>query len=124
MTQPDIVPEIADLLLRMDGKTWSLCTGLHGERIYLSLRTTKPRADAGKIMRRLVSPTGRGGGHGSMAGGWVPRTADVERQQQRIGERLARALRKDPQRLEPLRLKAAETKPVETEPAAGGPRIT
>ena len=124
VTQPDIVPEIADLLLRMDGKTWSLCTGLHGDRIYLSLRTTKPRADAGKIMRRLVSPTGRGGGHGSMAGGWVPRTADVERQQQRIGERLARALRKDPQRLEPLRLKAAETKPVETEPAAGAPRIT
>jgi nanoRNase/pAp phosphatase (c-di-AMP/oligoRNAs hydrolase) len=124
VTQPDIVPEIADLLLRMDGKTWSLCTGTHGDRIYLSLRTTKPRADAGKIMRRLVSPTGRGGGHGSMAGGWVPRTADVERQQQRIGERLARALRKDPQRLEPLRLKAAESKAVEAEPAAGAARIT
>jgi nanoRNase/pAp phosphatase (c-di-AMP/oligoRNAs hydrolase) len=64
VTQPDIVPEIADCCLRMDGKTWSLCTGTHGDRIYLSLRTTKPRADAGKIMRRLVSPTGRGGGHG------------------------------------------------------------
>ena len=62
VTQPDIVPEIADLLLRLDGKTWSLCTGAHGDRIYLSLRTTKPRADAGRLMRRLVSPAGRGGG--------------------------------------------------------------
>ncbi len=116
VTQPDIVPEIADLLLRMEGKTWSLATGLHGDRIYLSLRTTKPRADAGRIMRRLVGRSGRGGGHGSMAGGWVPRTGDVERQQQRLGERLARALRKDPQRLEPLR--------VAVEPPAGAPRIT
>jgi nanoRNase/pAp phosphatase (c-di-AMP/oligoRNAs hydrolase) len=115
VTQPDIVPEIADLLLRMDGKTWSLCTGAHGDRIYLSLRTSKPRADAGKPMRRLVSPQGRGGGHGTMGGGWVPRTADVERQQQRIGERLARALRKDPHRLEPLRLSG--------EPSAA-PRVT
>ncbi|HXT49963.1 MAG TPA: DHHA1 domain-containing protein [Thermoanaerobaculia bacterium] len=124
VTQPDIVPEIADLFLRLDGKTWSLCTGAHGDRIYLSLRTTKPRADAGRIMRRLVSPSGRGGGHGSLAGGWVPRTADVEKQQQRLGERLARALRKDPQRIEPLRLKAQEPKPVESEPAAPGARIT
>jgi nanoRNase/pAp phosphatase (c-di-AMP/oligoRNAs hydrolase) len=124
VTQPDIVPEIADLLLRLDGKTWSLCTGPHGDRIYLSLRTTKPRADAGRIMRRLVSPAGRGGGHGSMAGGWVPRTAEAERQQQRLGERLARALRKDPQRIEPLRLKPPEAKPVEAEPGAATPRIT
>lgn len=124
ITQPDIVPEIADLLLRMDGKTWALCTGAHGDRIYLSLRTTKPGADAGRIMRRLASPSGRGGGHGSMAGGWVPRTADVERQQQRLGERLARALRKDPQKLEPLRLKAQEPKSVEAEPANGAARIT
>ena len=118
------MPEIADLLLRMEGKTWSLCTGPYGDRIYLSLRTTNPRADAGRLMRRLVGRQGKGGGHGMMAGGWVPLDGRRERQLQRLGERLARALRKDPQRLEPLRLKAAETKPVETEPAAGGPRIT
>jgi nanoRNase/pAp phosphatase (c-di-AMP/oligoRNAs hydrolase) len=120
ITQPDIVPEIADLLLRLEGKTWSLCTGAHGDRIYLSLRTTKPRADAGRIMRRLVSPQGRGGGHGSMAGGWVPRTADPERQQQRLGERLARALRKDPQRLEPLRLEPVRA---QAETLAPAPRV-
>ena len=102
--QPDIVPEIADLLVRLAGKTWSLATGWHGDRLYLSLRTTNPRADAGRSMHRLVRPQGRGGGHGTMAGGWVPLAPDVEKQLQRIQERLCRELRKDPARLEPLRL--------------------
>ncbi|HRC88279.1 MAG TPA: DHHA1 domain-containing protein, partial [Thermoanaerobaculia bacterium] len=62
--QPDIVPEIADLLLRLEGKTWSLATGVYQDRIYLSIRTTNPRADAGHLMRRLVGRRGKGGGHG------------------------------------------------------------
>jgi nanoRNase/pAp phosphatase (c-di-AMP/oligoRNAs hydrolase) len=123
VTQPDIVPEIADLMLRLEGKAWSLCTGAHGDRIYLSLRTSKPRADAGRIMRRLVAPTGRGGGHGSMAGGWVPRTAEAEKQQQRLGERMARALRSDPQKIEPLRVPAERVAVAATETAAAT-RIT
>lgn len=113
--QPDIVPELADLLVRIEGKTWSLCTGSHGERLYLSLRTSNPRADAGRLMRQLVGRQGRGGGHGTMAGGWVPLAADAERQLQRLQERLAHALRRDPQRIEPLRLDAAAPSP---------PRIT
>jgi nanoRNase/pAp phosphatase (c-di-AMP/oligoRNAs hydrolase) len=102
--QPDIVPEIADLLLRLEGKTWALCTGQHLDRLYLSLRTTNARADAGRLMRRLVGSSGRGGGHGTMGGGWVPAAADADRQQKRLTERLARALRRDPARVEPLRL--------------------
>jgi nanoRNase/pAp phosphatase (c-di-AMP/oligoRNAs hydrolase) len=104
VTQPDIVPEIADLLLRLEGRTWSMCSGVHGERLYVSLRTTNGRADAGRLMRRLVAPNGRGGGHGTMGGGWLPLQGEPERQQQRLAERVARALRKDPQRIEPLRL--------------------
>jgi nanoRNase/pAp phosphatase (c-di-AMP/oligoRNAs hydrolase) len=102
--QPDIVPEVADLLLRLEGKTWALCSGRHLDRLYLSLRTTNGRADAGRLMRRLVGSQGRGGGHGTMGGGWVPAGADEERQRQRLTERLARALRKDPARIEPLKL--------------------
>ena len=102
--QPDIVPEVADLLVRLEGKTWSLATGSHGDRLYLSLRTTNSRADAGRSMHRIVGRQGRGGGHGTMAGGWVPLVPDGERQLQRIEERLCRELRKDPAKLEPLRL--------------------
>jgi nanoRNase/pAp phosphatase (c-di-AMP/oligoRNAs hydrolase) len=105
--QPDIVPEIADLLLRLEGKAWALCTGRHGDRLYLSLRTTNGRADAGRLMRRLVGANGRGGGHGTMAGGWVPAATEEERQQLRLSERMATALRKDPGKLEPLDLRGA-----------------
>jgi len=109
--QPDIVPEIADLLLRMQGKTWSLCTGLFGERVYLSIRTTNPRADAGGLMRKLVGQRGKGGGHGMMAGGWFPVDrapgGDPKALQKVLGRRLARALRKKADKLAPLDLQAA-----------------
>jgi nanoRNase/pAp phosphatase (c-di-AMP/oligoRNAs hydrolase) len=104
ISQPDIVPELADLLVRMEGKTWCLCTGRYGDRIHLSLRTTNTRAEAGNLMRRLVGRKGRGGGHGMTAGGWVVVSGDPERQQRRLAERLARALRKAPERFSPVEL--------------------
>jgi len=104
--QPDIVPEIADLLLRMAGKTWSLVTGIHGERVYLSIRTTNPRADAGRLMRRLLGRRGKGGGHGMMAGGWVPISkapgGDVPALQSQLAARFASLMKRNPDRLELL----------------------
>jgi len=104
--QPDIVPEIADLLLRMEGRTWALCTGIFGDRVYLSIRTNNPRADAGNLMRRLIGKRGKGGGHGTMAGGFVeiPRTAsDGGRALERyLAERFVRALERRPVKLQPL----------------------
>ncbi len=101
--QPDIIPEIADLLVRIEGKTWSLCTGIYQDRIYLSLRTSNPRADAGRLMRRLLGRRGKGGGHGMTAGGWIDitkvRNGDPAPLQKTLGERLARALKKNPERL-------------------------
>jgi nanoRNase/pAp phosphatase (c-di-AMP/oligoRNAs hydrolase) len=104
--QPDIVPEVADLLLRIEGKTWALCTGRLGDRIYLSVRTSNPRADAGRLMRALVGKSGKGGGHGRTAGGWVNVTpgyaADPAALQRQLARRLARLLKKDPERVAPL----------------------
>ncbi len=106
---PDIVPEVADLLLRLEGMTWSLATGLHGDRIYLSLRTTNGRADAGRVMRALVGRRGKGGGHGMMAGGWVETAkapnGDVKQLQRQLGQRLAALLRKSPEKLARIELK-------------------
>lgn len=106
--QPDIVPEIADLLLRLEGKTWSLATGLYDDRVYLSIRTTNPRAEAGQIMRRLVGRRGKGGGHGMTAGGWVSTAkspgGDPAHLQRQLASRLAHALEKNPDKLVPLRL--------------------
>jgi nanoRNase/pAp phosphatase (c-di-AMP/oligoRNAs hydrolase) len=122
--QPDIVPEIADLLLRIEGKTWSLATGFYGERLYLSIRTTNPRADAGSLMRRLLGRRGKGGGHGMIAGGWIDagRVASGERReiQRKLGARLARELKKNPEKMARLELSPvkAEAKPA----PAGVPR--
>jgi len=106
--QPDIVPEIADLLLRLEGKTWSACTGLHENRLYMSLRTTNPRADAGRLMRRILGRRGKGGGHGMIAGGWIETNADArstpESLQRHMARRLAQLLKKNPDRLSPLDL--------------------
>lgn len=106
--QPDIVPEIADLLLRMEGKTWSLATGRFGDRVYLSIRTTNPRADAGAVMRKLLGRRGKGGGHGMVAGGWIPFErapgGDPVAVQKVLARRLARALRKKVDKLTPVAL--------------------
>lgn len=104
--QPDIVPEIADLMLRLQGKTWSLCTGIFADRLYLSIRTTNARADAGRLMRHLLGRKGKGGGHGMMAGGWMPlepaSSHNVDTLQNSLASRLAKALKKNPDRLAPL----------------------
>lgn len=102
--QPDIVPEIADLLLRLEGKTWSLVTGYFGDRLYLSIRTTNTRADAGGLMHRLIGRRGKGGGHGMIAGGWIDASkvaagADRRDLQRKLGTRLARELKKNPEKI-------------------------
>jgi len=116
--QPDIVPEIADLLLRMEGKTWSLATGYFQDRLYLSIRTTNTRADAGGLMRRVIGRRGKGGGHGMIAGGWIDASkvtgaAERREMQKRLGLRLAKELKKNPEKI--VRI---ELRPKEEEPAA------
>jgi len=108
--QPDIVPEIADLLLRLEGKTWSLATGFFQDRLYLSIRTSNTRADAAGLMHRLIGRRGKGGGHGMIAGGWVDASkvsdpGERRELQKRLGERLARELKKNPERIGPVTLR-------------------
>ncbi len=59
-------------------------------------------------MRRLIGTRGKGGGHGTMAGGFVgiPRTAaDGGRAIERmLAQRFAKALGKNPERLQPIDL--------------------
>jgi len=122
--QPDIVPELADLLLRMESKTWSLCTGYYGDRLYLSIRTTNPRADAGALMRRLIGRRGKGGGHGRTAGGWIDAArlaagAERARLQSAIAGKLAVELRKNPDKMTRLVLRPAAGKELPAAAVAG-----
>ncbi len=69
---PDLVAEIADFLLRLEGADWAICMGRYENSVVMSLRTAAEEAHAGQVIRRVVAGPGRAGGHGTMAGGRVP----------------------------------------------------
>jgi nanoRNase/pAp phosphatase (c-di-AMP/oligoRNAs hydrolase) len=82
---PDMVAEVAERFLYLEGVRWSLAWGEFDGDLYYSLRTTDRRANAGRLIREVIE--GRGGsagGHGSMAGARLPqkgRTAAARRAQ-------------------------------------------
>lgn len=66
---PEVVAEIADYLIRLEGIETVLSMGHYNTGVILSLRTTSHQINAGEIIQRLVSDRGTAGGHGMMAGG-------------------------------------------------------
>ncbi len=70
---PEIVPEVAEKLVSLEGCRWSLATGAFKGELYLSLRLNDRRVNAGKLVREVCSPLGgSAGGHGAMAGARIP----------------------------------------------------
>jgi nanoRNase/pAp phosphatase (c-di-AMP/oligoRNAs hydrolase) len=69
---PDLVAELADFYLRLDGARWSFCIGQFQEDVLISIRTSLPDAAAGELLRRVVGKDGAAGGHGMIAGARVP----------------------------------------------------
>jgi len=66
-----IIPELADLLLRIQGVSWSLCMGETKDLMFLSLRSTSRIHRAGAVLRRVIGRHGSAGGHKEMAGGQI-----------------------------------------------------
>ena len=69
---PEMVAEIADLLLRSENVTWAMCIGLVDGWIHLSLRTTDRERNAGRVARNLGGRRGYGGGHQALAAAQIP----------------------------------------------------
>ncbi len=65
---PEVVSEIADYLVRLEGIEIVLSMGHYNDEVILSLRTINTLHNAGEIIKRLVAGKGTGGGHGMMAG--------------------------------------------------------
>ncbi|MDX1584395.1 MAG: DHH family phosphoesterase [Thermoanaerobaculia bacterium] len=74
VTDPDFVPEMADLVVRMEGIMWSFAYGSYSNKLYVSIRANDPLANAGDVMHEVLEGVGRGGGHGMRAGGNVDLT--------------------------------------------------
>jgi len=66
---PEVVAEIADFLVRLEGIETALCMGHYNDVVILSLRTTNCFHNAGEILKKIVDGRGTAGGHGMMAGG-------------------------------------------------------
>lgn len=68
---PDMIAEVADLLLRDDLTNWVMAYGFSREKLAISLRTEQEQLGADKVMHRIVARKGTGGGHPSYAGGQI-----------------------------------------------------
>jgi nanoRNase/pAp phosphatase (c-di-AMP/oligoRNAs hydrolase) len=79
---PDLVAEIADLLLDYDAAQFVLCCGRFGKQLFVSLRTEPTQRRAGELMRQIIGSDGASGGHGTTAGGrlFVPVVSDADLQ--------------------------------------------
>lgn len=69
LSYPDLVAEVADLMLAYDGAKFVLCGGRYRGKMHVSLRTDPGYRRAGSLMRQVIGNLGAAGGHGTMAGG-------------------------------------------------------
>ncbi len=69
---PDMIGEVADLFLRDDDVTCTMCYGLREEKILISVRASDESLEANKLIHRVVGRKGTGGGHKTYAGGQIP----------------------------------------------------
>ena len=69
---PEIVGELADLLIRCDGVKRVLCGAAIDGGVTISVRTARDCCDAGQLVRRVLNGIGTGGGHHHRAGGRIP----------------------------------------------------
>ena len=70
---PDMVAEVAERFMSLEGIRWSLGYGEYEGDLYFSIRTSDRRANAGRLIREVIEARGgTAGGHGTMAGARLP----------------------------------------------------
>jgi nanoRNase/pAp phosphatase (c-di-AMP/oligoRNAs hydrolase) len=75
---PDLVAEIAELMLAYDKARYCICVGEHEGQVVLSIRSEDEESHAGELIRRVVGSKGAAGGHGMTAGGRLHSTVRNE----------------------------------------------
>lgn len=68
---PEIVAEIADFLMRVEGVEVVLGLGCYHDEGVLSMRTSQGETHAGMLMQEIIRGLGTGGGHSMTAGGQI-----------------------------------------------------
>jgi len=83
---PDIVAQVAEMMLTLRRMTWSMSTGRHKDTILVSLRTTRVKANAGRVAGRVIGRMGTAGGHDMVAGGQITCSGMTEKQRDELEE--------------------------------------
>ena len=96
---PEIVAEIADFLMRVDGIEIVLGLGCYGDEGVLSMRTSHQETHAGVLMQTVIRDIGTGGGHSMTAGGQIrslePVHGSLGELEYELAGRLLKALERD-----------------------------
>ncbi len=87
----EMIAEVADLLLRLEGVRSTVCYGLCGGKIHISARAVDLRDNMARRMKQAVRQIGTGGGHRAMAGGQVPLNGNEEKRLALVRERILKA---------------------------------
>lgn len=72
VNDPDVLVIIADFFLKLVEVTWSMVSGVYGNRLIVIFRNAGFRRDAGKMAQKLFGRWGNAGGHRSAARAEVP----------------------------------------------------
>ncbi len=89
---PEIVAEIADFLMRVEGVNLVLGIGRYHDEGVLSLRTSSSELRAGALIRTMTEGLGTAGGHGMTAGGQIRPMPMSKAGQQELEDRLVARL--------------------------------
>ncbi len=73
-----VIADISDFMLALKEVTFSVVYSVKDGGIKLSVRSEGTALDAGKVIGRALTGIGNGGGHASMAGGFVPFDGDAQ----------------------------------------------
>jgi len=94
LDSPDLVAEAADLLLRVEDVSWSMCLGVVDGWLHASLRSTERELNAGHVARRLAGRRGFGGGHHMLAAIQIPLRPEEASDPQRLARLVGRLTRR------------------------------
>ena len=102
---PDMVAEVADFLLRLDGIEWAAAMGFYNNKwLHVSLRTTNREMNAGDLLQKVLGAKSAGG-HDMIAGGRIrvdEGGVAMEKTAVRIKDRLLKSLGVDTSNPKPL----------------------
>ncbi|HLN85515.1 MAG TPA: bifunctional oligoribonuclease/PAP phosphatase NrnA [Candidatus Limnocylindrales bacterium] len=89
VNREDVIPQMAEFCLQIEGVDWGVVSGLVNDRVVISVRNVGYVKSAGDIMKKLYDDIGSAGGHRAMAKAVVP----LERFKERFGEVSEKSIR-------------------------------